>query len=126
MPPDMDGARYSIYLRNRAIGADGAPGRPVLWPSAREYVSECIIGQMKHAVVSMPTGSGKSFVAELAISQALGGGWALYLVPTNALAEQIRGDLRRGLATLDAQIMIRNIRFSRRRRCRRCLLARSQ
>ncbi|MCL6479337.1 MAG: hypothetical protein K6T65_13170 [Peptococcaceae bacterium] len=44
-------------------------------------------GAFVAAVVSMPTGSGKSFVAELAVSQAVGMGWCLYLAPTNALAE---------------------------------------
>ncbi len=53
----------------------------------------------------MPTGSGKSFVGELAVSQSLHSGWVLYLAPTNALAEQIRGDLRLGLETLGTDIL---------------------
>jgi hypothetical protein len=45
----------------------------------------------------MPTGSGKSFLAELAIAHALSKGWVLYLTPTNALAQQVRRDLQRSL-----------------------------
>jgi replicative superfamily II helicase len=53
----------------------------------------------------MPTGSGKSFLAELAASQALLGGWVLYLVPTNALAHQVRRDLKRDLKALSAEVL---------------------
>ena len=52
----------------------------------------------------MPTGSGKSFIAELAVSQAVSDGWALYLAPTNALTEQVRGDLREGLSQLGTEV----------------------
>jgi hypothetical protein len=44
-------------------------------------------------VVSVPTGAGKTEVAELAIAQALGEGWVLYLAPTNALVAQVLRDL---------------------------------
>ena len=53
----------------------------------------------------MPTGSGKSFLAEIAASQALLNGWVLYLVPTNALAHQVRRDLKRDLKPLDAGVL---------------------
>lgn len=97
---------YLGYLKIRACGEQsGQAGRPVLWPSAQAYVDACVVGDAKHAVVSMPTGSGKSFVAELAISQAVGTGWCLYLAPTNALTEQIRGDLRHGLKSLKTEIL---------------------
>lgn len=85
------------YLRARARGTEDTPGRPFLWPSASAYVSECLPGPRCDAVVSMPTGSGKSFLAELAIAQAVARGWVLYLVPTNALAHQVRRDLSRAL-----------------------------
>jgi superfamily II DNA/RNA helicase len=104
-PPGMDHAVYRQYLSDRAKGSEKASGRPLLWPSAAEYVSECIVGNARHAIVSMPTGSGKSFVGELAVSQSLNSGWVLYLAPTNALAEQIRGDLRVGLETLGTEIL---------------------
>jgi hypothetical protein len=104
-PTDMDEVAYRQYLSIRAKGTEKISGRPFLWPSAAEYVRECILGNARHAVVSMPTGSGKSFVGELAVSQSLHSGWVLYLAPTNALAEQIRGDLRLGLETLGTEIL---------------------
>ena len=76
----------------------------MLWPSVLEYVRKSIIGGAQHVVVSMPTGSGKSFIAEIAVSQAVSQGWALYLAPTNALTEQVRGDLRAGLRALETDV----------------------
>ncbi len=103
--PGFSSNDFSGYLTNRARGdPEGGTGRPVLWPSAKSYVDSCIAGSAKHAVVSMPTGSGKSFIAELAISQTVGEGWALYLAPTNALAEQIRHDLRKSLNSLGTEV----------------------
>jgi superfamily II DNA/RNA helicase len=97
---------YDSYLKSRAKGAKaGSIGRPILWPSAFEYVKDCISGTNHHAVVSMPTGSGKSFVAELAISQSIGQGWSLYLAPTNALTDQIKSDLSRALRPLGSEVL---------------------
>jgi len=103
--PGSDGSTYRNYLQTRANGTADSIGRPLLWPSAFEYVRTCILGNLRHAVVSMPTGSGKSFVGELAVSQALHAGWVLYLAPTNALAEQTRGDLRIGLEALGTEVL---------------------
>lgn len=74
--------------------ADRASQRPFLWPSAKEYVEKCFPGPHSDAVVIVPTGSGKSFLAELACSQAMQNGWVLYLAPTNALVQQVQRDLR--------------------------------
>ena len=104
VPPNNDFALYRKYLKARAVGGVNTIGRPVLWPSAFEYVRECLLGEAKHAVAAMPTGSGKSFIGEIAVSQAVHDGWALYLAPTNALTEQIRGDLRNGLKELETEI----------------------
>ncbi len=90
-------AQFSGYLATRARGSDSMRGRPLLWPSTLEYAQQCLPGPHKDAVISMPTGSGKSFLAELAVAHALARGWVLYLAPTNALAHQIRRDLARAL-----------------------------
>lgn len=103
-PPDGDPKLYRNYLKARAAGNKVSVSRPVLWPSALEFVQECLLGDTRHCVAAMPTGSGKSFVAELAVSQVVQSGWALYLAPTNALTEQIRGDLRKGLKALETEI----------------------
>ncbi|MEU4238618.1 DEAD/DEAH box helicase [Actinoplanes sp. NPDC026619] len=83
-PPDDPGDQFGAYQRTRATG------RPLLWPAAQAYAHRALPGPTAHAVVTVPTGSGKSSVAELAISQALSRGWVLYLAPTNALVGQIR------------------------------------
>lgn len=84
---------FSAYLNFRARGDDLHTGRPYLWPSAIEYIRNCLPGPNRDAVISMPTGSGKSYIAELAITHALSSGWVLYLAPTNALVYQVRRDL---------------------------------
>ena len=104
-PPNGDADAYSSYLEGRAKGSKNERGRPVLWPSANSYVESCFVKGVTHAVVAMPTGSGKSFVGELAVSQAVQDGWALYLAPTNALTEQIRRDLRSGLNELGTEVL---------------------
>lgn len=82
--PPGDSGRFTTYQQRRART------RPLLWPAAHDYAREALPGPRCHAVVSVPTGAGKSSVAELAIAQALRGGWVLYLAPTNALVGQIR------------------------------------
>ncbi len=83
-PPDDTDGHFAAYQRDRA------PTRPLLWPAAEDYARQVLPGPTAHAVVSVPTGSGKSAVAELAIGQARCRGWVLYLAPTNALVGQIR------------------------------------
>lgn len=67
--------------------------RPLLWPAAEEYARRALPGPAAHAVVSVPTGAGKSAVAEVAVAQGLSEGWVLYLAPTNALVAQVLRDL---------------------------------
>lgn len=88
---ELNGAaslNYEVYLASRASH------RPFLWPSAKEYVDRAFPGPHADAVVVVPTGSGKSFLAELACSQGMQNGWVLYLAPTNALVNQIQRDLK--------------------------------
>ncbi|MBZ0116546.1 MAG: DEAD/DEAH box helicase [Sandaracinaceae bacterium] len=91
--------QFLDYRKRRAAGDAGAGlrPRPFLWPSTLEFVEQCLPGPHRDAVVTMPTGSGKSFLAELAVVHALSRGWVLYLTPTNALAHQVRRDLRDAL-----------------------------
>jgi DEAD/DEAH box helicase len=83
---------FDTYVRARSVE------RPLVWPSTATYAASCLPGPTTSAVVALPTGSGKSFTAEIAIAQALTDGWVLYLVPTNALAGQVRRDLTHALA----------------------------
>jgi hypothetical protein len=91
-PPD---SRYTVYVAGRSTE------RPLVFPSALSYAEECLPGPQRHAAVALPTGSGKSFIAEVAAAQAVLRGWVLYLVPTNALAGQVRRDLSRGLRHIE-------------------------
>jgi len=86
--PPRDDGRYGRYLSRRAAS------RPLLWPVAQAYVDSALPGPACHAVVTVPTGSGKSAVAELAAAHAVQRGWVLYLAPTRALVGQIVRDLR--------------------------------
>jgi hypothetical protein len=88
--PPSDGGRFRDYQRRRATD------RPLLWPGALHYAEQALPGPWCHAVVSVPTGAGKSAVAELAIAQCGHRGWALYLAPTNTLVAQIRRGLAEG------------------------------
>lgn len=101
--PGIRGA-FPQYLRDRALGPHNGQGRPFLWPSTLEYVRDALPGPHRDSVVSMPTGSGKSFLAELAVAHALASGWVVYLAPTNALAHQIRRDLDAALRAFDVQV----------------------
>jgi superfamily II DNA/RNA helicase len=83
-PPDDTDGRFAAYQRKRA------GTRPLLWPAAEDYARKALPGPSAHAIVAVPTGSGKSSVAELAIGQARSRGWVLYLAPTNALVGQVR------------------------------------
>jgi hypothetical protein len=97
-PPAGDDGAFVEYLQRRALA------RPVLWPSADEYVRRCLPGPSEHAALSVPTGAGKSTVAELAVAQALASGWVLYLAPTRALVTQVQRDLRRALRGANVEV----------------------
>ena len=85
--PAGDQRVWAEYLASRAAG------RPLLWPAAERYSGQVLPDLRRHAVVAVPTGAGKSSVAELAIAHVLTEGWVLYLAPTNALVTQVLRDL---------------------------------
>lgn len=93
---NADSDLHRDYLASRC------PSRPVVWPSGLELAEHCFPGMNSNAVVSIPTGSGKGFLAETAIAQVLDDGWVVYLVPTNALANQVRRELARSFAFSEA------------------------
>lgn len=85
-PESVDGFTDFLVARCRV--------QPLLWPAAATYAREALPGPNHSAVVAVPTGAGKSAVADLAIQHASPTGWVLYLAPTNALVSQIRRQLR--------------------------------
>ena len=63
----------------------------------------------RSVVVNLPTSSGKTFIAEFRILQALNQfdreqGWVAYLAPTRALVNQVCTRLRRDFAPLDINV----------------------
>ncbi len=79
----------------------------VLPPQRRALADHGLLGSSRRAVVvSLPTSSGKTLIAEFRILQALNQfehekGWVAYLTPTRVLVNQITRQLRRDLEPLD-------------------------
>ena len=109
----------SIWTVTRAVNSKvtrfvqslTAPNRPLpifemLPPQRRTLREEGLLGSGdRSVVVSLPTSSGKTFIAEFRILQALNqfedeGGWVAYLVPTRALVNQLTTRLRRDYSYL--------------------------
>jgi len=79
----------------------------VLPPQRRTLAEKGLLGSSRRAVVvSLPTSSGKTLIAEFRILQALNQfdherGWVAYLAPTRTLVNQIARQLRRDFEPLN-------------------------
>jgi len=79
----------------------------MLPPQRRALAEKGLLGSSRRAVVvSLPTSSGKTLIAEFRILQALNQfeherGWVAYLAPTRALVNQTARQLRRDFDALD-------------------------
>ena len=79
----------------------------VLPPQRRTLAEKGLLGSSRRAVVvSLPTSSGKTLIAEFRMLQALNqfdheGGWVAYLAPTRTLVNQIARQLRRDMEPLN-------------------------
>ncbi len=82
----------------------------VLPPQRRTLAEKGLLGSSRRAVVvSLPTSSGKTLIAQFRILQALNQfdlekGWVAYLAPTRTLVSQIARQLRRDFAPLGIQV----------------------
>lgn len=82
----------------------------MLPPQRRALRDEGLLGSSNRAVVvSLPTSSGKTLIAQFRILQALNQfdqerGWVAYLAPTRALVNQITRRLRRDFAPLGVAV----------------------
>lgn len=82
----------------------------VLPPQRRTLAERGLLGSSRRAVVvSLPTSSGKTLIAQFRMLQALNQfedrkGWVVYLAPSRALVNQVTRQLRRDLAPLNLVI----------------------
>ncbi len=82
----------------------------VLPPQRRTLAEKGLLGSSRRAVVvSLPTSSGKTLIAEFRILQALNQfdderGWVAYLAPTKALVSQVARQLRRDFEPLSVSV----------------------
>ncbi|MGC3975387.1 MAG: DEAD/DEAH box helicase [Nitrospira sp.] len=87
----------------------------VLPPQRRTLAEKGLLGSSRRAVVvSLPTSSGKTLIAQFRILQALNQfdqerGWVAYLAPTRTLVNQITRQLRRDFAVLSPKIVVEQV-----------------
>lgn len=87
----------------------------VLPPQRRTLAERGLLGSSRRAVVvSLPTSSGKTLIAEFRMLQALNqfeheGGWVAYLAPTRTLVNQIARQLRRDLDLEPLNIVVEQV-----------------
>lgn len=87
-PEDIDAHQWFQFLQKLAAS------RPYLWENHFDAVQTGFLKSGNSAVLTFPTGAGKTTVAELKIASAvMSGRSVLYLVPTHALEDQINRDL---------------------------------
>jgi len=91
-PPSdtIDTAVWQRFLEHLAMT------RPCLWPNHLDALQKGFLIPGTSAAISFPTGAGKSTLVQLKIQTALQREKrTLFLVPTHALEDQVRSDLRR-------------------------------
>jgi len=87
----------------------------VLPPQRRTLAEKGLLGSSRRAVVvSLPTSSGKTLIAQFRILQALNQfdqerGWVAYLVPTKTLVNQITRRLRRDFDVLNPKVVVEQV-----------------
>lgn len=87
-PPNIPSERWKELLK--PIISE----RPFLWPNHIEALRQGFLDENTSAVVSFPTGAGKSTLSELKIAAALAlDGAVIFLAPTHALVSQTKKSL---------------------------------
>ena len=99
-------SRVSMFVRSLTSRQRRRPFFEMLPPQRRTLREKGLLGSgHRSVVVSLPTSSGKTVIAEFRILQALNQfdherGWVAYLAPTRALVNQVALRLRRDFASL--------------------------
>ncbi len=103
-------SRVTKFVQNLVSRERRQPIFEMLPPQRRALREEGLLGSGHRAVVvNLPTSSGKTFIAEFRILQAINQfdqekGWVTYLAPTRALVNQICTRLRRDFAPLNLNV----------------------
>lgn len=103
-------SRVSVFVKDVVSRSRRRPIFEMLPPQRRTLREEGLLGSGHRAVVvSLPTSSGKTMIAEFRILQALNQfdqerGWVAYLAPTRALVRQLAMRIRRDFAPLGVKI----------------------
>jgi len=103
-------SRVTRFVHHLVSRQAGKPIFEMLPPQRRTLREAGLLGSGHRAVViNLPTSSGKTFIAEFRILQALNQfeqekGWVAYLAPTRALVNQISCRLRRDFTPLDINV----------------------
>lgn len=88
-PTGTDREKWNSWLRYRA------KTKPLLWRNHADAVNSGFLEQGNSAVMVLPTGAGKTTLSELKIAATLAAGRkVIFLVPTLALVDQLRDDLK--------------------------------
>ena len=101
-------SRVTQFVQSLTARDRGNPIFEMLPPQRRTLREEGLLGSgHRSVVVSLPTSSGKTFIAEFRILQALNqfdqeNGWVAYLAPTRALVNQLTTRLRHDFSYLGA------------------------
>ena len=101
--------RYAVLsARGHASNILNARGRVELWESQRRALEAGLLDERTRGfAIRMPTGAGKTRIAELAILRTLtrpDGRKALYVAPFRALADEVEGSLAPILADLGFRV----------------------
>lgn len=104
-------SRVTDFVKNLVSKGRGDKAVFDVLPPQRQVLAERgLLGSSRRAVVvSLPTSSGKTMIAEFRILQALNQfereeGWVAYLAPTRALVNQISRQLRRDMSPLGINV----------------------
>ena len=103
-------SRVTVFVQSLTARVRAQPIFEMLPPQRRTLRDEGLLGSgHRSVVVSLPTSSGKTFIAEFRILQALNqfdheNGWVAYLAPTRALVNQLTSRLRRDLSHLQTVV----------------------
>ncbi len=88
-PPSIPAAEWRAFTQRVAVR------RPYLWPNHRDAIRSGCLSVGTSAVLSFPTGAGKSTLAEMKIaSTRLSGRKVIFLAPTLALVNQVTAEIR--------------------------------